>query len=182
MKRLVLLLVLVTAGCAPWVKTDSPVTSGALEFQVDPPPGWMRRNSDKLFVITRDGLSLQTVVIARIKVSDEKQFKYTKRRVSAGMLPQEVAEVVLDDFQSDTAHPVDAVEENAPAEISGKPGCRLRLLYSTKGGLKYRCEIHAVLVGDWLYRIAYTAPVRYYFDRDLPAVQTMLKSFRLTRL
>jgi len=182
MRRLatVILLVLVT-GCAPWVKTESPLTSSVQEFSVDPPQGWMRRNTDKVFLITREGIALQNVIITRTKVSDEKPFRYTQRRVTAGMLPQEIAEVVIDDFQSDADNPFESVEENAPVQVAGKPGCQVRLTYSTKDGLKYRCQIHAFLVDDWFYRITYTAPARYYFDKDLPAVQGMVQSLRLTR-
>jgi len=182
MKRWVLLVVLLATGCAPWVKTDSPVTSQSLQFQVTPPQGWMRRNSDSSFQITRDGLSLQTVVISRVGVNEEKQFAHTKRRVSAEMLPQEIAEVFIDDYQVDTAFPFEAVEENAPETISGKPGCRLRLAYRNKDGLRFRCQIYAFVSDGWFYWISYAAPARHYFDRDLPAVETMVRSFRLTRM
>jgi len=183
MKRIVsVVILLLVTGCAPWVRTEGPVAYDSQNFAVDPPQGWMRRNTDKLFLITRDGLALQAVLIERVNVSDQKQFKYTKKRVTSGMLPNELAETIIDDYQSDADSPLDAVEENAPAKVSDKPGCMVRLTFTNKAGLKYRCLIYGCLVGDWFYRVTYTAPARYYFDRDVAAVQEMMKSFKLTHL
>jgi hypothetical protein len=178
---LVLTLLLVTA-CAPWVKTDGPFTSESKGFTVDPPQGWMRRNTDELLLITKDGLLLQRAIISRKSLSDEKQFPYTRKRVTDGMLPQELAEVVIDDYQSDPDHPLEAVEENVPETVAGKPAFRVRLVYSTKDGLRYRCLTYGFIAGSWFYEIVYVAPARHYFDRDLAAVQAMVKSFRLTKL
>ncbi|HJV65487.1 MAG TPA: hypothetical protein VJ550_07140 [Geomonas sp.] len=179
MKRLlpVVVMTLLLAGCATWVKTEGRLTSAGQQFTVDPPQGWMRRNSDSLFVITRDGFPLQTILISRMKISEEKQFRHTTKRVTAGMLPNEIAEVIIDDFQSDPDRPVDAVEENVPADVGGKKGSLVRLAYTTKTGLKFRCQIYACLCGGWLYRVSYLAPARYYFDKDLPTVQNMMKTF-----
>jgi len=183
MKQLlfVLMLLLVT-GCAPWVKTDGPFTSVSKGFTVDPPQGWMRQNTDELLLVTKDGFLLQKIIISRKNLSDAKQFSYTKKRISDGMLPQELAEVVIDDYQSDPDHPFEAVEESVPETIAGKPAFRVRLVFSTKDGLKYRCLTYGFLADSWFYEIIYVAPARHYFDRDLAAVQSMVKSFRLTKL
>jgi len=183
MKRLMLVLtLLIVTGCAPWVKTDGPFTSESKGFTVDPPRGWMRQNTDELFLITKDGLLLQKAVISRKNLADEKQFSHTRKRVTEGMLPQELAEVVIDDYQSDSDHPFEAVEENVPETVAGKPAFRIRLVYSTKDGLRYRCLIYGFIAGSWFYEIAYVAPARHYFDRDLAAVQNMVKSLSLAKL
>jgi hypothetical protein len=180
-KLLILCAVLLMAGCAHWVKTEGPYTSDSQSFAVDPPQGWMRSNSDKMFLITRDGTLLQRIVISRIGLSDEKQFNATRKRVTGEMLPQEVAEIVADDIQSEKNITSVTVEETTPATISGKPGFRLQLVYSTKEGLRYRFICYGLVSGKYLYRIMYAAPVRYYFDRDLPAFEKVASSFKLTR-
>ncbi|GFO54372.1 hypothetical protein GMSM_13790 [Geomonas sp. Red276] len=53
----------------------------------------------------------------------------------------------------------------------------IRLAYTRKDGLKYRSLIHACPAGNWLYRVVHVAPARYSFDKDLPAVQNMMKTF-----
>jgi len=181
-KFLLVLTLLLVTGCAPWVKTDGPFTSEANGFTVDPPQGWMRRNTDELFLITKDNVLLQQVVISRKALAAEKQFSHTRKRVDRGMLPPELAEVVVDDYQSDADHPFEAVEENVPETVAGKPAFRVQLVFSTKDGLRYRCLAYGFLADNWFYEIVYVAPARHYFDRDLAAVQSMVKSFRLSRL
>jgi len=182
MKKLLMVLTLLfVTGCAPWVKTDGPFTSNAGGFSVDLPQGWMRRNSDELLLLTRDGLLLQKFSISRKNIAEEKQFSHTRKRVSGDMLPQELAEVVIDDYQSDTDNPLETVEESVPETVAGTPGFRVRLVYSTRNGLRYRCLAYGFLAGNWFYEIVYVAPSRHYFDRDLTAAQGMVKSFQLTR-
>jgi len=174
-------MLLLVTGCAPWVKTAGPFTSESKGFTVNPPQGWMRQNTDELFLITKDGLLLQKVSISRKNISDEKQFLHTRKRVTNGMLPPELAEVVIDDYQSDSDHPFEEVEESIPETVGGKSAFRVRLVYSMKDGLRYRCLIYGFVDGSWFYEIIYVAPARHYFDRDLLAVQEMVKTFKLNK-
>ncbi len=180
-KVLVVLALLVAAGCGPWLRAEGPFTSEAQNFSMDLPQGWMRQNTDKFLLVTRDGKLLQRIVATRMLVTDEKQFTHTKKRLNAEMLPQEAAEVVIDDFQSDSDNINFEMEENVPATVAGKPGFRARFSYRTKEGLKYRCVYHGVLVGDAFYGIFYLAPARYYFDRDLKNFEKAVHSFRLVK-
>jgi len=101
--------------------------------------------------------------------------------VTRGMLPQEIAEVLIDHHQSDPDHPFDQVEDNSPATVAGKTGYRLQLVYRTKAGLRYRYLSYGFLSGDRLYQLNYSAPIRYYFDKDRETFETVVKSFRLTK-
>jgi hypothetical protein len=180
-KLLILLALLVMGGCGPWLKAEGPFISDSLNFSMDPPQGWMRRNTDKYLLVTRDGILLQKIVATRMSLDEEKQFRHTKKRVTAGMLPHEVVEIVLDDVQSDADNLNFEVKENAPATVAGKPGFKVVFTYRTKEGLKYRCVQYGVLWGNDLYSIFYSAPERHYFDKDLPAFDNAVKSFKLTR-
>ncbi len=180
-KLLIVLMLLVTAGCGPWVRTEGPFTSKAQNFSVNIPQGWMLSNTEKIFLITRDGTLLQRIVCIRQGLSAEKQFSHTRKRVTSGMLPQELADVVLDDFQSNAVNQDFTVEENAPAAVAGKPGFKARFAFRTKDGLPYRCLYYGFISGDWFYGIFYIAPQRYYFDKDLGTFENVIKSFRLTK-
>jgi len=180
-KLLIVLALLVTAACGPWLRVEGPFTSEALNFRVDLPQGWMQQNTGKYLLITRDGVLLQRIVAMRINLADEKQFTHTKKRVTAEMLPQEVAEVVIDNFQSNAENLNFEVEENAPAAVAGKHGFKVRFSYRTKEGLKYRCVYYGVLAGDSLYEIFYLAPQRYYYDKDLKTFEDAVPSFRLVK-
>ena len=182
MKKLFLLLVVtVIAGCGPWLRTEGPYVSDALNFAVDPPLGWMRQNNNSLLLITRDGVMLQKIVGKRLEIGKEKQFAHTKKRVNGEMLPQEAAEVVLDDFQSDPTITGFVVEENAPATVGGVPGFKSRFAYTTKDGLKYQCVYYGAVSGGYLYSLFYVAPSRHYFAKDLAAFENLVRTFRFIK-
>lgn len=182
MKRVLIALAIVTlAGCGPWVKTEGPYTAAPLHAAVDLPPGWMRQNTDKHILMTKDGVLLQMIVVKRLDISQDKQFLHTKKRVTGEMLPQEVAEVILDDYHSDTDNVDLQLEANAPATIDGNPGFMLRFSHGTSLGLHYRKLYYGFLKDGGLYTLLYAAPRRHYFDRDLADFEKVVKSFRLVR-
>ena len=106
--RLAPLLAAVAAACAllpgcfqkttPWDPIGGRYDSGnwfGARFALDLPPDWMMMNfvEDGL-VATRDGFNLQSVKVRKIKFGDD--LPHTKKKVSQGMAPQELAEVLLD--------------------------------------------------------------------------------------
>lgn len=182
MKRAMLMMVLLLmTGCLPWQRTESHYVSSPLNIACDLPSGWMRQNTDTLLLITHDGTLLQRIVANRMKIDQKKQFAWTKKRITNEMLPQEAAEVILDDFQSNQNIIGSEVEENAPASIGGVPGFKTRIAYKTKEGLKYRCVYYGALSGKYFYCLFYEAPARYYFDRDVGTFETLAKTFRLLK-
>lgn len=178
-KALLLLVVLMTTGCGMWLRTESPYESTSLNMAVDLPSGWMRRNTGEYLLITKDGTDLQKIVAKRMLVAAEKQFAWTKKRVNSDMLPQEVVEVILDDFQSDQDLLGVEVKENAPATVGGVPGFKTRFAFRTKGGLQYQCLYYGALSKGYLYSLFYLAPVRHYFARDLESFENLARSFKL---
>ena len=94
-------------GCfqktTPWDPIGGRYDSGnwfGARFALDLPPDWMMMNfvEDGL-VATRDGFNLQAVKVRKIKFGED--LPHTKKKVSKGMAPQELAEVLLDDLRSD---------------------------------------------------------------------------------
>ena len=180
---IVVAVLLFIAGCSgPWLKVGGPFTSESQNYMVDLPNAWMRFNNEKNLLITRDGIGLQRIFIFAIDITKKgQQFKYTKKRVTKEMLPQEVAEVLIDNYQSNPDEPFEKVEDNSPATLAGKPGYRLQIVYRTKAGLRYRLLGYGLISSDRLYQITYIAPVRYYFDKDSGTFETVVRSFRLTK-
>ena len=81
MRKLLLLFILFTTGCAAWIQTDGPYISKSHKFSAELPQGWMRLNKkaypslpiyqrvmidhllefpngDSQLCITRDGISI----------------------------------------------------------------------------------------------------------------------------
>lgn len=175
MKKWLVLLALLAVGCAPWVRVGGVYQDTERNFSVDLPQGWMKSNTEKSLLITRDGVLLQRIVIERLKATDELQ--YTRKKLEPSMLPQEAAEVIADNISSNPAITDFTLLENAPTTIANRPGFKLLYQYKNKDGLPFKGMYCGFLSGDWLYALRYTAPARYYFDKDVGTFDKVLNSF-----
>ncbi len=181
MKKFLLVLMITlagAAGCGPWQVTGGPYTSSRNNFKVELPKGWARQNTSEYVYMTRDGFPLQAIYIARARV-DEYELKYTKKKLAKGMLPQELAEVLLDNMSSNPAMNNLEVKENAPAKVGGVHAAKIVVVFRNKDRLKIKTVTYRFIQDEWLYTISYTAPLRYYFDRDVKAFEKIVSSFRL---
>jgi len=178
---LLLTTLFVATGCvtAPWVPTDGTYTSVVDQYSIELPQGWMRwtQSEDTRLVVTRDGVLLQLIAIERFRVGEP--LKHTKKKLAKGMMPQEAAEVVLDNFSSNKDISGVEIKDNRPITISGKPGFWAVFTYKTKDDLKLKVVYCGVLDGESFYGIRYSAAQRHYFDKDLKTFETVLRSFRL---
>jgi hypothetical protein len=173
-------LLLLLAGCAPFVLASGRQSLSEYGFDVTVPDGWyraMRGEASEALVVTRDGLALQQIVISRAPV--DKELKHTKRRFDAKLPPHELAEITLDNMRSDPAVHVFAVEENVPATINGRQGYKVVYTWALKGGYRLKRVHYGFLDGTWVYQIVYQAAARHYFDRDLATFEQMRESFQV---
>jgi hypothetical protein len=178
MKKLCIALLLLVIGCAPWVKAGGSYSSN--DFSIELPDGWMRYNSSQYVLVTRDGTLLQNIHIKRIKVDEKLQ--HTKKKLEQNMLPQETAEVIIDDLASNPAILNFNVEGNSPAEISGLQGFKLSYTYKNGDDLRLSSVNYGILAGKWFYSITYTAPSRHYFDKDIETFDKVVASFKLDNI
>jgi len=186
------------SSCAPWVQVGGPYR-GSLppysvhpsgvdgyrtypvnrsDFQVMLPAEWRRAAFDQdALLLTRDGVSLQYIRIGLVAVGDE--LTHTKKKFAKRMSPQDVAALELDEVRSDQAVRNFALVENIPFQVAGLPGFKLVYTFKTENGLRLKRVHYGVLVPDWVYRVQYQAPARYYFDKDILTFERVRESFRL---
>jgi hypothetical protein len=179
MKRLWMVAgLLLLAGCATWVAVGGPYESTSGRFAVELPQGWMRLNTGEYVLITRDGLMLQNIRIQRYLV--DQPLQHTKKSFEKGMLPQEIAEVIVDDLSGTPQMLNFEVVENVPVDIGGNPGFRIVFTHNNKDGLKFRSVFCGFMKHEWVYNIQYSAAQRHYFEKDMETFQDVVVSFRLT--
>ncbi len=70
----------------------------------------------------------------RLKIDTE--LLHTKKKFEKGMLPQEAAEVVIDNLRSNPNILNQNVVENKPVQIGGHPGFKIVYTYQNKGRIK----------------------------------------------
>ncbi|MCL5062963.1 MAG: PsbP-related protein [Nitrospiraceae bacterium] len=179
MKKPLWIFLLLIMGCAPWLQVGGLYTSEDYNFSVELPQGWMRFNTDEYLLITRDGVLLQNILIERLPIN--KELKYTKKKFKKGMLPQEVAEVVLDNISSDQTNLNFELIENSPAKIGGFSGFKVVFTFKTKDGVRLKSIYYGFIADEWFYGIRYTAAIRYYFDKDIKTFERVFESFKLIK-
>ena len=175
----IILIFVLTAGCAPWTQVGGLYKNESNNFSVELPQGWMKKNQEEHLFITRDGASLQCIQIERLKIEDP--LKHTKKKFSKGMLPQEASEIILDDIATNPNNLNVEVVENVPVTMSGMPGFKATYTYKNKDDLKLKSIYYGFIAGDWFFGINYNAPQRYYFDKDLKTFEKVVGSFRLIK-
>lgn len=176
---LVVGLLLCLSSCATWSPVGGNFVASGDGYEVELPEGWRRFMPYRDGVaLTFDGLELQAVYLARRPF--DKEAPNTKRKIAKGMLPQEVAEVVIDDLRSDRNRGNLEIVENAPVSLGGYAGFKLVYSYQAATNLRKRGIYYGALVGDWYYFVYYQAPARYFFERDLPTFEKIRSSFKIT--
>ena len=174
------ILVVSLSGCAltnwsPLRKVE--YKDGARRFTAEVPAGWMKFNLVNYFVMTRDGIVLEKIAVERRKFTQDLEF--TKKKFSADMTPQELAEIEIDNLKANGK--IDRVEiaSNKPASIDGRSAFRLEYSFFAEGGLKVRGTRYGFTEGDFIYRVYYEAADQHYYDMYIQDFERFIKSFKL---
>lgn len=184
------LLMLSLGGCFGRPAQLLPVGSHTVlttdQLEADWPQGWMiLRPAEKdeeankqgvLFVATRDGFNLQSMRLAQRQIEGE--FKYTQKKLSAGMLPQEAAAMLLDDIRSNSSIVDLKIIENGPAALAGSQGFKIHYTYRSKSGLLRQSLVYGCLGRGMLTTLTFDAPQRHYFALDLTIFEQVKESLR----
>ena len=172
---------LILAGCETWLPVEGEVTARVYNCKVTFPEGWKRFNRAKdAWVFTKDGIALQQIRISRMSVDEA--LPHTKRKFTRDMLPQEAAELIIQDLQANPEMMDPQVTENVPEQIGGRDGFKIVYTFHTKAGLKKKGICFGLVMDAWCYELRYEAAQRHYFLKDLPAFMQVKDSFRLIKI
>ena len=177
MKKLLCLIFLFMASCASFGQGGNPSQSESSNFTLEFPEEWRKLTKGKYLMITRDGAFSQYILVQQRHV--DRPFSHTKKKINKGMLPQEAAEVIMDEITSDRAVLNFQVLENRPAAVNGYNGFRLLFTYKTKGGYKFKTLYYGFVQGDWFYSLRYNAADGRYCDKDVETFREVLESFKI---
>jgi hypothetical protein len=180
MKKLMpfLTCLILVCGCASMAQNSSLEKLPDASFSVKFPVGWWKRDYIDKYLITKDGPLLQYVLIQERPVT--RPFKNTSKKIRSEMLPQEAAGIIIDELASDRNITNFTVIENAPAVIDGHDGFRILFSYKNKKGAEFKTLYYGFVRDGIFYNLRYCAELQHYFEKDLPAFEQIIASFRLT--
>lgn len=178
MKRFVWALLLIVAACAPSHRFQVEEPPGSRSFSVALPELWRELNNPKYLILTKDGPFSQYILVQQRPV--EKPFRHTKRMLDKDMLPQEAAEVVLDEIISDRTLLDFQLLENRPAVVNQYEGFRIVFSHRTADGVGFKTIYYGLVRGGWFYSIRYCASEGNYSEGDVKTFEKVVHSFYLT--
>ncbi len=148
------------------------------------PPTWQfpkeeqrqgrRKEKEKIVLLTKDGAALDQVEFRKRLVTAE--LVHTKKKMTPAMMPQELAEVLLNEFELNDGLKNFKLIENKPATVAGVPGFKLVFSYKSNGQLSYQCVYYGFRKDEMLYTVLYLAPKRHYYETNLGTFEQMVKS------
>ncbi|MFH1199350.1 MAG: hypothetical protein V1650_04255 [Candidatus Omnitrophota bacterium] len=164
----VLSLVFFICGCAAWQLVKTPTKWASSELGAILPEGWMRLNySPDLLFLTKDGEMLQRIRIYRYALNKDKELPITKKEFSEDMLPQDIAELIVNEASVDQNKQNFQLADNVPVGINGKEGFKITYAYNTVEKLKVKSVLYGFRYKKFIYLIQYEAAAQYYFDKDI---------------
>ena len=181
MRKLLALLIsiLLITSCATVAEKRSLKDLSDNDFSVEIPKGWWKPKHLDKYLITKDGVFLQYVLIQQRPI--DRPYRNTQKKIIKGMLPQEAASVIIDEIASDRRIYNFNVIENAPAIIDGREGFKILFTYKDKRGSIFKTLYYGFISGDSFFNLRYNAAMRYYFEKDIAAFEYILSSFRVVK-
>ena len=171
-----LFLAAVLCACAgPWHRV--PVHMGDAHWQMAPPPGWMHLETASGDMFSMDGPYLSYILVQHRPL--DAPFRYTRRTLTAGMLPHEAAGLIADTLSLDPHLHDFELQASEPATIGGHPGFSLTYQYHDAHGVLVKTVYYGLIQPDGFFNLRYTAARRYYFDKDRAAFENLLSSVRI---
>lgn len=160
-----------------WEPVKGQLQEEELKVEVDPPQGWYRfRDSSDDLIFTKLGLGLQHIRVSKRLLDDLNED--SKKKLSAKMLPHEVANWVEDGFLANPSLMNQQVLKIGVANIVGHSGYRLLLSFKTTEGLTYRVLQYGYIQEETLFQLSYDAVSRVYFDQDLAIFEHVVASYQ----
>jgi len=181
MKKLLFLLISLffISGCASVAQERSLKDLPNNDFSVEIPEGWWKPKHIDKYLITKDGVFLQYVLIQQRPI--DRPYRNTKKKLNIGMLPQEAAGVIIDEIASDRRIYNFNVIENAPAIIDERAGFKILFTYKDKKDSTFKTLYYGFISGDSFYNLRYNAAMQHYFEKDISTFEQILSSFKVVK-
>ncbi|MEW5894952.1 MAG: hypothetical protein AB1650_04235 [Candidatus Omnitrophota bacterium] len=143
------------------------------------PPDWDKTAFPRsILCLSRTGEKLQRIVLQR--KSSNYKFPRAKRRLSADMLPQEAAQLVIDNLSLNRKLGHFNVVRNKPYPVSKDHGFLIEYTYRDEHFVPRRSLLIGVLNDRYYYEIKYQAVDQFYYQDGIGEFMTFLKTVNLS--
>jgi hypothetical protein len=166
------------AGFVACTHTGGVSKPTAYSFTVDIPEGW-RRIDRPYLLITKEGPFLQNIMVQSRYIGQS--FRYTKKKMRKGMLPEEAAQIIIDEYASDQNIGNLKVLNNSPVKINGHDGFKILLTYMGPKGHEFHTLYYGFIKADTFFNLRFTAGGQQYYLKEIQTFKRMLNSFQVIK-
>ena len=174
--RIILFLFIITGGlaCAHGGGFSKPAS---YSFTIDIPAGWRKIDNNRYLLVTKESPFLQYILVQNRPIG--RSFHNTRKKLQKDMLPEEAAQIIVDELISDQNLVNLRILNNTPASIKGYQGFKILYTYSDSQGITYKTLYYGFVKEDTFFNLRFTAADQIYFQRDIDEFRGILNSFKI---
>jgi hypothetical protein len=172
-------LLILVASCLACSHSGGLTKPASYSFVVDIPEGWRKIDNNRYLFVTRENPFQQYILVQNRPIG--KSFRHTKKKMHQTMLPEEAAQIVIDELISDQNLLNLKLLNNAPETIKGFDGFKILYTYQDAEGHAFKTLYYGFIKEDTFFNLRFTASDRYHFQRDIEAFRFMLNSFEIIK-
>jgi hypothetical protein len=174
-----IILLLFTASFIACAHTGGMSKPASYNFTIHIPEGWRKIDNNRYLFLTKENPFLQYVMVQNRPLA--RSFRHTNKKLQKQMLPEEAAQIIIDEIASDQNILNFAVLFNGPADIKGHDGFKILFTYNDQKGSKFKTLYYGFIKEDTFFNLRFTAAAGDYFQRDVGAFNQILNSFRVIK-
>jgi hypothetical protein len=178
-KHFWIILFLFAAGCVACAHTDVMSKPASYSFTIDIPEGWRKIDNNRYLFVTKESPFLQYIMVQNRPIG--RSFRNTKKKIQKEMLPEEAAQIIIDELVSDQNLVNLRILDNTPASIKNYEGFKILYTYSDSEGQAYKTLYYGFIKEDTFFNLRFTAAARIYFQRDIGSFRNILNSFQIIK-
>jgi hypothetical protein len=158
-KHFWIILILFVAGCMACAHTGGMSKPASYSFTIDIPEGWRKIDNNRYLFVTKESPFLQYIMVQNRPIG--KSFRNTKKKIQKEMLPEEAAQIIIDEL------------------ISDQNLVNLRVLDNSPATQTYKTLYYGFLKEDTFFNLRFTAEGQIYFQRDISDFRSVLNTFQI---
>ena len=148
-------------------------------YTVNIPEGWRKIDNNRYLIVTKDNPFQQYILVQNRPIG--KSFRHTQKKMSSTMLPEEAAQIIIDELISDENLLNLKLLNNTPENINGFDGFKILYTYQDSEGHTFKTLYYGFIKEDTFFNLRFTAGDRFHFKQDIEAFRFMLKSFKVVK-
>ena len=175
----IIAVVFILAGVLACAHTDAFTKPASYSFTIDIPEGWRKIDNNRYLFVTKENPFLQYILVQNRPIG--RSFRNTRKKIQKDMLPEDAAQIIIDELISDQKLVNLKILSNTPATIKEYEGFKILYTYSDSNGQTYKTLYYGFIKEDTFFNLRFNAADQIYFQRDINDFRRVLNSLQVIK-